>query len=266
MAKGALRGGRRGDHGARPGSRRGHLLRGRPGGRRPGGGRPHGDRPRPAANPPPGPSVEIHGLRAADLVAAPPAAEALLPLVSALRGRVPVVHVAWVEQTFLGPGLRELGSSSRRRPWTRRCCGGFCACLAAATIRAGAPSRPWPPGSDFPHIVPRRRGRRPHHRSGLPRAGDPSRSARRRDAGPTHPRTLGAARPGAVVPGCPQPRLNAAMISRWKASTCSRMMVRAVALSRDSSASSRWAWSWTAWPSPGTRSSTRYQILSEWVK
>jgi DNA polymerase III subunit epsilon len=61
--------------------------------------------------PPPGPSVEIHGLRAADLAAAPPAAEALRPLAAALRGRVPVVHVAWVEQTFLGPSLRGLGSS-----------------------------------------------------------------------------------------------------------------------------------------------------------
>jgi DNA polymerase III subunit epsilon len=53
--------------------------------------------------PPPGPSVEIHGLRGADLAAAPPPGEALAPLAAALRGRVPVAHAAWVERSFLRP-------------------------------------------------------------------------------------------------------------------------------------------------------------------
>jgi DNA polymerase III subunit epsilon len=55
------------------------------------------------SSPPPGSSVEIHGLRAADLAAAPPPEEALAPLVSALRGRIPVAHAAWVERAFLRP-------------------------------------------------------------------------------------------------------------------------------------------------------------------
>jgi DNA polymerase III subunit epsilon len=69
---------------------------------------------RPSA-PPPGSSVEIHGLRAADLAAAPPAAEALAPLVTALRGRIPVAHAAWVERSFLRPRLRPLGFALPRR-------------------------------------------------------------------------------------------------------------------------------------------------------
>ena len=52
-------------------------------------------------DPPAGSSVEIHGLRAADLAAAPPAAEALAPLVAVLKGRIPVAHAAWVERAFL---------------------------------------------------------------------------------------------------------------------------------------------------------------------
>jgi DNA polymerase III subunit epsilon len=65
--------------------------------------------------PPPGSSVEIHGLRAADLAAAPPAEEALVPLVTALRGRIPVAHAAWVERSFLRPRLRPLGFDLPRR-------------------------------------------------------------------------------------------------------------------------------------------------------
>ena len=69
---------------------------------------------RPAAGPP-APSIEIHGLRAADLAAAPVAPEALAPLVSALEGRVPVAHAAWVERAFLGPHVRSLGARLSRR-------------------------------------------------------------------------------------------------------------------------------------------------------
>ncbi|HEX2414526.1 MAG TPA: 3'-5' exonuclease [Thermoleophilaceae bacterium] len=69
---------------------------------------------RPASSPPAA-SVEIHGLRAADLAGAPAGPEALAPLVSALQGRVPVVHVAWVERSFLTPRLRRLGYVMPRR-------------------------------------------------------------------------------------------------------------------------------------------------------
>jgi DNA polymerase-3 subunit epsilon len=55
---------------------------------------------RPAAPPSPR-SVEIHGLRAQDLAAAPPPAQALAPLMGALRHRILVAHVAAVERAFL---------------------------------------------------------------------------------------------------------------------------------------------------------------------
>jgi DNA polymerase-3 subunit epsilon len=55
------------------------------------------------SSPPPGSSIEIHGLRAADLAAAPPPRQALAPLAAALRGRVPIAHAAWVERSFLRP-------------------------------------------------------------------------------------------------------------------------------------------------------------------
>jgi DNA polymerase III subunit epsilon len=66
-------------------------------------------------SPPPGSSIEIHGLRAADLAAAPLPDEAFAPLAAALRGRVPVAHAAWVERSFLGPQLRPLGYRLPRR-------------------------------------------------------------------------------------------------------------------------------------------------------
>jgi DNA polymerase III subunit epsilon len=55
------------------------------------------------SSPPPGSSIEIHGLRAADLAGAPPPEDALAPLAAALRGRIPVAHAAWVERSFLRP-------------------------------------------------------------------------------------------------------------------------------------------------------------------
>jgi DNA polymerase III subunit epsilon len=55
------------------------------------------------SSPPPGSSIEIHGLRAADLAAAPPPEEALAPLAEALRDRLPIAHAAWVERSFLRP-------------------------------------------------------------------------------------------------------------------------------------------------------------------
>ena len=69
---------------------------------------------RPERSPPPR-TIEIHGLRAADLVGAPPAPEALRPLAAALRGRIPVAHSAWVERAFLAPRLRSAGARLPRR-------------------------------------------------------------------------------------------------------------------------------------------------------
>ncbi|MBA3263332.1 MAG: 3'-5' exonuclease [Thermoleophilaceae bacterium] len=69
---------------------------------------------RPSARPSPS-SVEIHGLRAADLATAPPAPEAFAPLVVALEGRIPVAHAAWMERDFLRPRLRPLGFRMPRR-------------------------------------------------------------------------------------------------------------------------------------------------------
>jgi len=69
---------------------------------------------RPARRPDPA-SVEVHGLRAADLEAAPAAPAALEPLASLMRGRVPVAHAAWVERAFLRGPLRALGSRMPRR-------------------------------------------------------------------------------------------------------------------------------------------------------
>jgi DNA polymerase-3 subunit epsilon len=62
-------------------------------------------------NPPAGSSVEIHGLRAGDLAAAPPAAEALAPLVRLMTDRIPVAHAAWVERAFLGLPRRILDTA-----------------------------------------------------------------------------------------------------------------------------------------------------------
>jgi len=69
---------------------------------------------RPAQRPSPA-SVEIHGLRAVDLAAAPAAPEAFVPLVAALEGRIPVAHAAWMERDFLRPRLRPLGFRMSRR-------------------------------------------------------------------------------------------------------------------------------------------------------
>jgi DNA polymerase III subunit epsilon len=54
-------------------------------------------------------SIRIHGLRAADLLDAPPLEEAIGPLLEAMAGRLLVAHVAQVEQAFLGRALRSQG-------------------------------------------------------------------------------------------------------------------------------------------------------------
>ena len=54
-------------------------------------------------------AIRVHGIRAADLVDAPPLAEALEPLLHAMAGRVLVAHHAPIERAFLGAALRRLG-------------------------------------------------------------------------------------------------------------------------------------------------------------
>jgi DNA polymerase-3 subunit epsilon len=54
-------------------------------------------------------SIRVHGIRAADLEAAPPLAEAIEPLVRAIDGRALVVHNAAVERAFLGRAMRAQG-------------------------------------------------------------------------------------------------------------------------------------------------------------
>lgn len=58
-------------------------------------------------------SIRIHGLRAGDLLEAPPLREALGPLLEAMAGRALVAHVARVERAFLGRALRRMGTRLR---------------------------------------------------------------------------------------------------------------------------------------------------------
>jgi DNA polymerase III subunit epsilon len=50
-------------------------------------------------------AVLVHKLRHADVAGAPPVSEAIDLVLTALTGRVPVFHTAFVEQGFLGPQL-----------------------------------------------------------------------------------------------------------------------------------------------------------------
>ncbi len=59
-------------------------------------------------------SIRVHGLRAADLADAPPLDIALDPLLAVIAGRIPVVHVAAIERSFLRPALRRQGLRLRR--------------------------------------------------------------------------------------------------------------------------------------------------------
>jgi DNA polymerase-3 subunit epsilon len=54
-------------------------------------------------------SIRVHGLRAADLADAPALDVAIEPLLSAMVGRIPIVHVAAIERGFLRPALRRQG-------------------------------------------------------------------------------------------------------------------------------------------------------------
>lgn len=55
-------------------------------------------------------SIVVHGLRAVDLVQAPPPADCVDRLVGLLAGRVLVAHAAWVEQAFLTRAFAEHGA------------------------------------------------------------------------------------------------------------------------------------------------------------
>jgi DNA polymerase III subunit epsilon len=59
-------------------------------------------------------SIRVHGLRAEDLAGAPPLDIAIDPLLGVMAGRIPVVHVAAVERSFLRPALRRQGLRLRR--------------------------------------------------------------------------------------------------------------------------------------------------------
>jgi DNA polymerase-3 subunit epsilon len=54
-------------------------------------------------------AIRVHGMRAADLAAAPPLDVAIDPLLAIMAGRIPVVHVAAIERGFLRPALRRQG-------------------------------------------------------------------------------------------------------------------------------------------------------------
>jgi len=59
-------------------------------------------------------SIRLHGMRAADLADAPPLDVAIDPLLAAMAGRIPVVHVAAIERGFLRPALRRQGLRLRK--------------------------------------------------------------------------------------------------------------------------------------------------------
>ncbi len=59
-------------------------------------------------------AIRVHGMRAIDLADAPPLDIAIDPLLAVMAGRVPVVHVAAVERSFLRPALRRQGLRLRR--------------------------------------------------------------------------------------------------------------------------------------------------------
>ncbi|HYB24503.1 MAG TPA: exonuclease domain-containing protein [Solirubrobacteraceae bacterium] len=59
-------------------------------------------------------AIRVHGMRAADLADAPPLETAIDPLLGAMAGRIPVVHVAAIERSFLRGALRRQGLRLRR--------------------------------------------------------------------------------------------------------------------------------------------------------
>ena len=68
---------------------------------------------RPTRRPTPA-NVLVHGITPAEAAAAPTSDDVAGQIVSALEGRVPVAHVAWIEREFLGPLLRRHGARLER--------------------------------------------------------------------------------------------------------------------------------------------------------
>ena len=62
---------------------------------------------------PSGETIRIHGLREADLLDAPPLAEAIGPLLEVLTGRAVVAHAAVIERSFLRAALASVGIEMR---------------------------------------------------------------------------------------------------------------------------------------------------------
>jgi DNA polymerase-3 subunit epsilon len=58
-------------------------------------------------------AIRVHGLRAADVLAAPPVEQALEPLLGLLAGAVVVAHFAEVERAFLRRALKRVGVRMR---------------------------------------------------------------------------------------------------------------------------------------------------------
>jgi DNA polymerase-3 subunit epsilon len=59
-------------------------------------------------------SIRVHGMRPVDLADALPLDVAIDPLLAAMAGRIPVVHVAAIERSFLRPALHRQGLRLRR--------------------------------------------------------------------------------------------------------------------------------------------------------
>ncbi|NTY60441.1 3'-5' exonuclease [Mycolicibacterium sphagni] len=60
-------------------------------------------------------SITVHALRPADLVQAPPLSQAIAAVEAALRNRVLIAHVAWVEHAFLTRAFAQHGKRFKYR-------------------------------------------------------------------------------------------------------------------------------------------------------
>ena len=215
------------DHRPRSAPRRGALVRG--GADR---GRPHPRRrgrrrPRPPEARPPAP-------RSRSMASAPPTSPrprpARGPRAARRRagGRIPVAHAAWVERASCGPRLRSLGPGWRAGSSTRRCLAARCASSAAPAIPGWCGLSAVAAGLRLP-------AHRPHDAVGdalttaqafLVLATDlEAKRAAGRCARWT--RAEWGVRAYRLWHPPAQLRLKAASSSRWKSSTCSRMIVRA---------------------------------------
>ena len=172
-----------------------------------------------------GASTEIHGLRDYDLAGAPSAPDALAPLAALMHGRIPVVHAQWVERTFLGKAgcplpARIVDTALLWRMLDDRAGRGRPGHVQPVADLGLAGSSRAPPAHGG--------GRHAHRRTGVPRHGGTPRGPRTRERARTHERAPAAAGLADLAWSTwRQRRLKAVRISRWNASTCSCMIVRA---------------------------------------